>query len=286
MEPEVQHRMVATNGVRLHVAEAGPADGPLLILLHGFPELWYGWKEQIGPLAGAGFRVLVPDQRGYARSDKPKGVHAYNLDALALDVVGLIRDAGRERASVVGHDWGGVVAWWLGLKHPDRLEKLAILNSPHPWVMRRALRRDWAQRRRSWYMFFDQIPWLPELAMSFGDFRVLVRALRSSSRPGTFSDEDLKVYKEAWSQPGAMTGMLSWYRAMYRARPERPRSPRVTVPTLLIWGAGDRFLGRELAQPSIELCDHGRLAFIDEASHWVQHEEPDRVNALLADFLG
>jgi pimeloyl-ACP methyl ester carboxylesterase len=135
-------------------------------------------------------------------------------------------------------------------------------------------------------MVFDQIPWLPERVMSAGDFRVLARALRSSSRPGTFSDEDLKIYKEAWSQPGALTGMLGWYRAMLRSRPERPPSSRVTVPTLLIWGTGDRFLGRELAQPSVELCDHGRLAFVEEATHWVQHEEPDRVNALLADFLG
>jgi pimeloyl-ACP methyl ester carboxylesterase len=286
MEPEVRHRTVATNGVRLHVAEAGPEDGPLVILLHGFPEFWYAWKEQIGPLAGAGFRIAAPDQRGYAASDKPRGVRAYDLDTLALDVVGLIDEAGRDRASVVCHDWGGAVGWWLGMKHPGRLEKLAVLNAPHPRVMRRALRRGGAQRRRSWYMLFFQIPWLPERVLSAADFRLLARSLRSSSRAGTFSDEDLKIYKEAWSRPGAMTGMVSWYRALLRARPERPPSPRVTVPTLLIWGARDHFLGRELAQPSIELCDRGRLAFIEEATHWLQHEEPDRVNALLADFLG
>ena len=131
-ETSLRHLTLATHGVRLHAVEAGPEDGPLLILLHGFPEFWYGWRRQIGPLAAAGFRVLVPDQRGYNTSDKPRSVAAYGLDELALDVVGLIDATGVEKACVVGHDWGGVVGWWLGVRYPQRIERLALLNIPHP----------------------------------------------------------------------------------------------------------------------------------------------------------
>lgn len=280
------HRTIATNGVHLHAVEAGPEGGPLLILLHGFPEFWYGWRKQIAPLAGAGFRVLVPDQRGYNTSDKPRGVRAYNLDLLARDIVGLIDDAGREKAYVVAHDWGGMVGWWLGFKHADRLERLALLNIPHPSVMQKALRKSSAQRKRSSYMFFYQLPWLPERLLRKNDYKYLAKALKVTSRPGTFTDEDIRMYKEAWAQPGALTTMLNWYRMILRARPSRPPSSRVTVPTLMIWGTKDRFLGEEMAQPSIDRCDQGRLARIEEATHWVQHEEPDRVNALIADFFG
>jgi pimeloyl-ACP methyl ester carboxylesterase len=281
----MRHRTIATNGIRLHAVEAGPEDGPLLIFLHGFPELWYGWRQQIEPFAEAGFRVLAPDQRGYNTSDKPKGVRAYGRDSLARDVLGLIDEAGREKAYVVGHDWGGIVAWWLGMKHPDRIERLAILNCPHPGVMWRHLLRNPRQRKRSWYMAFFQLPRLPELALRKDGYKNLVKTLRRTSRNGTFTDEDVRVYREAWAQPGALTGMLNWYRAGLRVRPFPPPSSRVTVPTLLIWGTKDRALGEDLAQPSIDLCDHGRLARIEEATHWLQHEEPERVNALIGDFF-
>ena len=281
----LRHRTIATNGIRLHAVEAGPEDGPLLIFLHGFPELWYGWRQQIAPFAEAGFRVLAPDQRGYNTSDKPKGVRAYGRDSLARDVLGLIDEAGREKAYVVGHDWGGIAAWWLGMKHPDRIERLAILNCPHPEVMKRHLRKNPAQLKRSWYMLFFQLPRLPERALRRDNYQNLVKSLRWTSRRGTFTDDDVRVYREAWAQPGALTGMLNWYRAGLRVRPSPPPSPRVTVPTLLIWGTKDRALGEELAQPSIDLCDHGLLARIEEATHWLQHEEPGRVNALIGDFF-
>ncbi|HWM92680.1 MAG TPA: alpha/beta hydrolase [Thermoanaerobaculia bacterium] len=285
MEQDLRHRIIATNGIRLHAVEAGPEDGPLLIFLHGFPEIWYGWRKQIAPFAEQGFRVLAPDQRGYNTSDKPEGVRAYGMDNVVQDIVGLIDEAGREKAYIVGHDWGGVAAWWLGLKHPDRIERLVLLNCPHPGVMWRHLRKNPRQLKRSWYMFFYQLPWLPERTLSKDGYAYLGKALKWTSRRGTFTDEDLKVYREAWAQPGALTAMLNWYRAGIRARPTRPPSPRVTVPTLLIWGTKDRFLGEELAQPSIDKCDHGRLARIEEATHWVQHEEPERVNALIGDFF-
>ncbi|HEX9941624.1 MAG TPA: alpha/beta hydrolase [Thermoanaerobaculia bacterium] len=285
-ELKPRHRTIATNGVRLHAAEAGPESGPLLVLLHGFPEFWYGWRHQIGPLAAAGFHVLAPDQRGYNLSGKPRRVSAYNLDELALDVLGLIDGEGAAKAYVVGHDWGGVVAWWLGIKHPDRLERLALLNIPHPKVMRRTLLASSRQRRKSSYVFFFQLPWLPERAFRRDGFAYAARALQATSRPGTFADADLGRYREAWSQPGAVRSMIHWYRAALRSPPEWPRGSRVRgVPTLLLWGAKDRFLGREMAQPSIDLCDDGRLEFFEEASHWIQHEEPERVNRRILEFF-
>jgi pimeloyl-ACP methyl ester carboxylesterase len=282
---QLQSRYLQTNGITLHAVEAGPSDGPLVTMLHGFPEFWYGWRYQIEALANAGYRVLAPDQRGYNLSDKPKKISAYNLDELAADVLGLIDAMGREKAYVVGHDWGGAAAWWTAIKYPQRLQKVAILNAPHPKVMRWNMLHNRAQRRKSWYFLLFQIPFWPERRMRKDNWRIGVRALQGSSRKGTFSDADISRYREAWSQPGAANGMLNWYRAALRSRPKRVPSQRVTVPTLLIWGAKDRFLGCELAQPSLALCDEGKLVFIEEAGHWVQHEEPERVNELLINFF-
>jgi epoxide hydrolase 4 len=281
-----RHRTVETNGIRLHAVEAGPESGPLVILLHGFPELWYGWRHQIGPLAAAGFHVLAPDQRGYNLSDKPRRISDYNLDTLALDVVGLIDAMGEEKARVVGHDWGGAVGWWLGVKHADRLERLALLNIPHPKVMRRTLYKSSEQRKKSSYMFFFQVPGLPERGFRRNGFSFAIKALRTTSRPGLFTDADLDFYREAWSQPGAVRSMIHWYRAALRSQPKPPTTSRVVgVPTLLLWGTKDRFLGQEMAQPSIDLCDDGRLEFFPDASHWIQHEEPERVNQRLIEFF-
>jgi len=281
----MEHTYVTTNGIRLHVVEEGPRDGPLVLLLHGFPEFWYGWRRQIPYLAAAGCRVWAPDQRGYNLSDKPRGIAAYGLDALAADVVGLIDAAGRKKASLVGHDWGAAVAWHVAARYPERLEKLVVINVPHGAVMREHLRRSAAQRRKSWYIFFFQTPWLPEAVSRLGNWRLLAQALQKTSRPGTFSHADLALYREAWSQRRAFTSMVHWYRALFKQPPAAPVQRRISVPTLLIWGARDRFLGREMAQPSIDLCRDGRLVFVEEATHWVHHEEPDRVNALIDGFL-
>lgn len=286
-ELKPRHCAIETNGVRLHAVEAGPEGGPLLLLLHGFPEFWYGWRKQIEPLAAAGFHVLVPDQRGYNTSGKPRRVRDYDLDVLARDVVGIIDQTGARKAFVAGHDWGGAVAWWLGCHHPERLERLAILNCPHPKVMRDTLLKSSRQRKKSSYMFFFQLPWLPERTFRKNDFALTVRGLQRTSRQGIFSEEDFARYREAWSQPGAVRSMIHWYRAALRSQGKWPPNPGVRgVPTLLIWGARDRNLLREMAQPSIDLCENGRLEFIEEASHWVQHEEPERVNRLLLDFFG
>lgn len=273
------HR-IRTNGIELNVACDGPDDGPLVILLHGFPEFWYAWRAQIPALAAAGHRVLAPDLRGYNLSDKPLGISAYRSDVLVNDVVGLIDSAKREKATIVGHDWGGAVAWAVAMSYPGRVERLVVLNCGHPSAMMKRIRADRRQLARSWYIFAFQLPWLPELLARANDFQLLVHAMRRSSRAGTFSDAVIAEYRTAWSQRGALTAMINYYRAALRRRaPKMPR--RVTVPTQLVWGTGDAFLGRELAEDSLAYCDAGRVEYLD-GSHWVQHELPDRVTELIA----
>ncbi len=270
-------------GVNLHVVEAGPEEGPLVILLHGFPEFWWGWRHQIAPLAEAGCRVIVPDQRGYNLSSKPAGARAYELDTLANDVVRLASSYGRQSFRLVGHDWGGLVAWWTATRFPQQVERLVILNAPHPAIFRSYALRHPSQLMASSYVGFFQLPWLPERTLARNGFTDLRRALRGSSRRGTFSDEDLAVYDAAWAQPGALTGMLNYYRAL-RHRPRAPGA-RVTSPTLLIWGERDLFLERGLAEASLALCDHARPVWFETASHWVHIEEAAEVNEELVEFL-
>lgn len=284
-EVELSQRRMATNGIELNVVQAGPEDGPLVILLHGFPEFWYGWREQIEPLAKEAYRVWVPDQRGYNLSDKPKGVRAYSIEELAADIIGLMDAAGAEKAFVVGHDWGAMVAWWLALQYPERLERLVIVNVPHPVALQKALMSNPRQFFKSWYAMFFQIPWLPEKLIRLRNWRVATQALKGSSRPGTFSQADLEEYRRAWAQSGAMHSMLNWYRAAFRYN-GKVGNPRVSVPTLILWGIKDKFLTPQTAQASLYLCDDGQLVYFEEATHWVQHEEAAKVNRLIIDFIG
>jgi pimeloyl-ACP methyl ester carboxylesterase len=283
MDHDFERHFICTGRVRLHVVQAGPQDGPLVVLLHGFPEFWYGWRHQIPFLAANGYRVWAPDQRGYNLSDRPKAISAYRLDELAADVIGLIDAAGRRRAFIIGHDWGGAVAWQLASRFPERIERAVILNVPHPQVMVRQLLRSPRQLLRSWYVFYFQIPWLPERLARMGNFALVTRALKKTSRPGTFNEADLARYREAWLQPGSFRAMLNWYRAA-RYRFEASKEP-IEVPTLLIWGAQDAFLIRQLAPASIGRCRDGKLVFLEEAGHFVQHEECERVNELIQEFL-
>lgn len=277
--------LVETNGIHLNVIQAGPENGPLVILLHGFPEFSYAWREQIPFLVSAGYRVWAPDQRGYNLSDKPSGIAAYSIDELAADVVGLIDAANQKQAIVIGHDWGAGVAWWLAMKYPDRLSKMVVMNVPHGAVMQKHMRSNFSQIRKSWYIFFFQLPWLPEFLARRNNWRWLSNAIKKSSRQDTFNDVDMDRYRESWSQPNAISAMLNWYRAFVQKPPAVPANLRISVPTLLIWGVKDTALGKEMAQPSIDLCDNGRLVYIEEATHWVQHDEPEKVNELIGEFL-
>jgi epoxide hydrolase 4 len=279
-----EEEFLETNGIRLHTVLAGPKSGVPIILLHGFPENWCCWIHQIPALVDAGFRVIVPDQRGYNLSDKPKGVRNYRVDELVKDILGLIDSLEYEKVNLVGHDWGAAVAWYLAYQFPQRLQRLGILNVPHPLVFRRFVTRDFEQMRRSWYAFFFQLPWLPEIGMRAGGWRGAVQALRNSGRSNTFTDEEIQNYKKAWSQPGAMTGMINWYRAV-RYQTKLPPKMQIKVPTLMMWGVKDVALTHRMARPSIDHCDDGKLIFFPDATHWVQHEAAEEVNHYLIDFL-
>jgi len=280
----LEHHDVRTNGLRLHVVQCGPPAGELVVLLHGFPEFWYGWQHQIQVLAQAGYRVWVPDQRGYNLSDKPARVADYALPTLAADIIGLLDAAGAAQARVVGHDWGGIVAWYLAAHYPARVLQTAILNVPHPAVVPRQLWRLPSQLLRSWYIFFFQLPGLPEWFMRRRACQAGVRTLVGTSRRGTFAPADLDRYRAAWTQPGALTGMLNWYRALLR-RPALGRWPRIRGPLLLLWGRRDAFLDARLAEPSVRECEQGSVEFFDKATHWLQHEEAAAVNARLLVFF-
>ena len=282
---ELEHSFIETNGIKLHVVQAGPKSGIPVVLLHGFPEFWYGWRHQIPALVEAGCRVIVPDQRGYNLSDKPLGAKHYRVDELVKDVIGVIDALGYEKVNLVGHDWGAVVAWTLAIKYPQRLHKLSIMNVPHPAVMKRFLTRDLEQLRRSWYVFFFQLPWLPEAGMRAENWRGAERALRGSGKLHTFTKEDVVKYKEAWAQPGAMTAMVNWYRAVIRHQPPMPQDVRVKVRTLMMWGMKDVALTHRMARPSMDYVDEGNLILFPEATHWVQHDAAEEVNHYLVDFI-
>ena len=279
------HRNAVVNGVRLHYVECG--SGPLVILLHGFPEFWYAWRYQIPVLAAAGYRVIALDQRGYNVSDKPKGVRHYRLDALLDDVLGIIHHAGEQSAVVVGHDWGGAVAWNFAMRHPQAVEKLIVLNAPHPQRFLEEI-TTFSQLRKSWYMFLFQLPWLPEMLIRSGDFAGLERTLRIDPvHPGTFDEVTIGHYKQAIAQPGALSAAINYYRALFRLNPVTFKRSimRIDVPTLLIWGEQDRYLGIRLTEELKPWVPKLQLERIPDASHWVQVEVPDQVNALMVNFL-
>jgi epoxide hydrolase 4 len=283
-EVTVRSQRAAANGIELHYIEAGPTGGSTVILLHGFPEFCDGWRHQLPALVAAGFHVIALDQRGYNLSSKPSAIASYDLDVLAQDVLALADHLGLNGLQLVGHDWGASVAWWLATTQADRLAKMVVLNAPHPALWRRAMRTNRAQRRKSWYVHAFRLPWLPELGLRANNFKALAQGLVDSSLPGTFSATDLEGYRRAWAQPGAVSAMVNWYRALLR-KPLAIEVPPIAVDTLMIWGCNDKFGDVSVAEESIGLCAHGRAVYIDDATHWVHHERPEHVNRLLIDFL-
>ena len=283
-----KHEFVEANGIRFHYVTAG--EGPLVILLHGFPQFWYAWRHQIPALA-ARFKVVAPDLRGYGDSDKPPNVADYRTDILAADVAALVNALGHDRAHVVGHDWGGAVAWTVALEQPQVVEKLVVLNCPHPKPFAKALRSNLRQLGRSWYMFFFQIPWLPEAIVRYAPEQMTERMFRGMAvRKDAFSDEDLRQFREAMLKPGALTGMVNYYRETFRnvaAMRELEKSDvRIAAPTLLIWAENDVALGKELTYGMEPLFSGPfRTHYVPSCSHWVNEEQPDLVNRLLLEFL-
>ena len=284
----LEFRVFHSNGIALHVVLAGPARGKPLVFLHGFPEFWFAWRQQIDHFVSSGYRVIIPDQRGYNLSDKPAGIASYSIDLLAKDVVGVLDTVTDSKAFIVGHDWGAGVTWYLAAQYSERVSRAAMLSVPHPRIFMKNLILNPAQLRRSWYLLFFQLPWVPERILQRRDWALLVRVLRNTSLPGVFSDHDLEQYKKSWAKKGALTAMLNWYRAAL-LRPSElaldPEASRVKVPTLLIWGRNDQFVGEGLARESLQYCDDGHLEMFETATHWVQHEKPAQVNTLLSQFF-
>jgi pimeloyl-ACP methyl ester carboxylesterase len=280
---ELRDGYAEVGDVRLHYVEAGT--GPLIVLLHGFPEFWYGWRRQIAPLAAAGFRVVAPDTRGYNLSSRPRGAGAYGADKLADDICGLVRELGAQSAMWVGHDWGGTIAWTAAMNHAGMVDRLVILDAAHPRRLQQGLFKP-RQLLRSWYFFFFALPGLPERTVSARRFRFLQRFLRDA-RPA-FSAQEIDRYVEAWSKPGATTAMINYYRASVRQSQKKAKAAirPISAPTLVIWGQRDRYLGSNLAEPDHD--DVPKLEGVErlpDASHWVHHDEAERVTRLLTDFF-
>ncbi|MBK9714739.1 MAG: alpha/beta hydrolase [Kouleothrix sp.] len=292
---DFEQRYVHVNGIRMHYAQAG--HGPrLLVLLHGFPQCWWAWRQQLalfqpgrapGQDLAERFTVVAPDLRGYNETDRPSW--GYELDVLAQDVVALIHELGHDRAVVAGHDWGGGVAWALAIAHAHLVERLIVLNSPHPALFAQALGTNWRQMLRSWYFLFFQLPWLPEALLRASDFAALERMFRGTTADqAAFDDQDILIYKRALSQPGALTAAINYYRAVVQQGARgmyRGTGMRVAAPTLLIWGERDPALGRELVEGTERFAPDLRVRFIPECSHWVMEERPDLVNRHVLEFL-
>lgn len=288
--PEWRHRFVRLSKIQLHMVESGNAGEkqPLMLFLHGFPEFWYSWRYQLRHFRDK-FRTVAVDLRGYNDSDKPTGVSNYDLDLIVSDIAELIETMG-EKAIVVGHDWGGVVAWALAIEHPDLIQRLIIMNAPHPKAATKVMRTRSAQLLKSWYIFFFQCPWLPELWVWARDFANLERCFRCPKmglvHPENFTDEDLEAWKHVFSKPNACSPPINYYRASMRAVNRRhfPFEP-VRPKTLIIWGERDAALEPEIADLSLAMCREAKLEKIADASHWVQQDVPERVNQLMADWL-
>ena len=281
-------RYITANGLRFHYVENGPADGPPVLLLHGFPEFWYSYRYQLAALGQAGFRAIAPDLRGYNLSDKPNGVRNYIVPTLLDDVAALVHGFGYEKINLVGHDWGGAIAWATASspQHQQVVERLIILNAPHPAAFLNRMTA--AQLKRSWYMLLFQLPILPEHLLSRNSFEGLRRALAGSAHvPGSFGAQDLDRFVEAMARPGALAAALNYYRAMRLVNPVSlpKRLIPVAAPTLLIWGERDTALGKELTYDLSRWAPDLRIEYLPDAGHWVQQEQPERVTRLMLEFL-
>jgi len=280
-----RHGFATVNGVRLHYVEAG--DGPLVILLHGFPEFWYSWRRQIAVLAAAGLHAVAPDLRGYNLSEKPPGIENYRVALLMDDVAGLIDHFGAERAHIAGHDWGGVIAWRLAMHRPGRVDRLAILNAPHPAAFYRALRTNSEQWLRSLYILQFQVPYLPERFLAAGKFRAITQILRHEPlTPGAFTRADIARYQEALAQPGALTAALNYYRAAVRL-PSESLGPVsiISAQTLVLWGMQDRYLDASLSHGLQRWVPRLSVRRFRTASHWLQNDAVEAVNEALVEFF-
>ncbi len=269
----------------LHLVEKGDPAGTPILFLHGFPDFHYGWRRQVPFFAGHGYRVLTPDLLGYGKSEKPRALDRFRLNAVAREVLDLLDARGIETCHLVGHDWGASLSWVLLNEHPERFRTgTVICVPPHPVFQDFIVHNRHGQTLRSFYMALFQLPWMPEKLVTARDGRVLAGMLRKSSRPGTFTDADLALYRDAWREPGAPRAMFNWYRANIRKPPDRA-DVDVKVPMLILWGDRDSALDHHMAEASLAHCRDGRVQHFPEGTHWVHAEFPEAVNAAIHAFV-
>lgn len=281
----MEFHFAKVNGITLHYATAG--SGPLLILLHGFPEFWYSWRYQIEELASA-YRVVAPDLRGYNLSDKPREVMAYTSENIAKDITELIKFLGEEKAYIIGHDWGGGVAWAMGRYYPQHILKMMVLNCPLPQLLMKNLFTNFSQLRKSWYMFLFQLPWLPEKQLSSNLPLFFKRGLRGwAYNKKAFSNEVIQEYVNAFQSKDSFRGPLNYYRAAFReGLHKNKRKPHVyTIDTRVLWGENDKALGKELTFGMEQyFSGHFSIRYFSPCSHWIQHDFPEEVTKGIIQF--
>ncbi len=275
---------IQTNGIQLHYVTQG--QGSLLLMLHGFPEFWYSWRHQIPEFAKE-YKVVAVDLRGYNDSEKPPNLKAYRMEEFLKDIEGVIKGLGYERCILVGHDWGGAIAWFFADAHPEMVERLIVLNLPHPAKFVQGLRTP-QQLLKSWYMFFFQFPLLPEWFLQANNYQPIASMIKNMAiDKSAFSQNDLKAYQEAAAKPGTLTAMLNYYRNLF---PDFLQNALknwkvMETPTLMIWGENDTALGKELTYGTETYVRNLSIKYIPNCSHWVQQECPQLVNQYMREFL-
>jgi pimeloyl-ACP methyl ester carboxylesterase len=276
----LENRQVIVGEISLNVVFAGPKDGEPVVLLHGYPEFWYAWRGPMVELAKAGFRVIVPDQRGYNDSDKPARAKSYRLDILAGDIAGLITALGYDEAYLSGHDFGGLVAWWTLILHPEKITKFVVFNKPHPEAIRSD---DGKEEKISWYRTFLRVPWIPGYFGRLANWFLLVKNLQATSLPGTFPKEHMQQLQSAWDNNGAINSMGAWYRA--NANFEMTVDNNISTPGLFVLAPDDAFSSKSMALKSMQYIENGRLLELTEGTHWLIQEKPKLVGNILIEFF-
>ena len=282
LEGTWKHEYVTTNGIRLHYVTQG--EGPLMLMLHGFPEFWYSWRYQI-PEFARDFKVIALDLRGYNDSDKPEEQSAYVMDEFVQDIKGVIQRLGYSKCVLVGHDWGGGIAWNFAYAYPEIVERFIVLNWPHPAKLAIGLQTP-QQLLRSFYVFLFQIPWLPEFLLQSSDYQFIEAVFKGMAvDKTTFTKADLDAYKDAAAKRGALTAMLNYYRNIFQQKIINQKWSVLEVPTLMIWGEEDAALGKELTYGTEAYVRNYQIKYIPNCSHWVQQEKPQLVNQYMREFL-
>ncbi len=288
-DPRITTEFVTANGLSFEVDMCGDGD-KFALLLHGFPETSFSWRHQMPLLADMGYRVWAPNMRGYGRSSKPKGIGAYAIDNLVADVRGLVDAAGAKSVTLMAHDWGAVVAWYTAMARVIPIDQLVIMNVPHPGPSRKAM-RSWSQLRKSWYIFFFQIPWLPEFALRYNDAAAIERAfVDMAADKSRFPREVTDVYRRNALIPGNLNRMVNYYRALLRRPPKHPalkggQLPLIETPTMIVWGEEDTALSKFMTYGTERFVRDLTIRYLPGVSHWVQQEAPETVNGMLSDFL-